>query len=281
MITFRELCEKFFTWSELHQSPRSTQFYRECVKPYIKHLGEKAEDPAENMKPYQVNEYISAHPTWSDTYKNVVVGAINRPYNWGCDCGHIEKNPIKKAFKPSTESRKTYAKPEDIDAMLSHLHPDDSFRDFLTFLWHSFSRPQEVRHIEARHVDLANGLIVFPKKESKGKRRERCILLLKTTQPIIERLVKQYPEGKLFRDSRGNPWSKSAVCWRFNALSEKIGKCLTSYTCRHGGINMALEEGKSITDIAAASGHVDATMISRVYSHVHENKDRLRSVFGG
>lgn len=281
MITFRELCEKFLAWSENHQAVRTTQLYKDHLNPYIKHLGVLADLPAENMKPFQVNDYISAHPDWSSTYKNVIVTALNRPFNWGCDSGYIEKNPIKKAFKPSTESRKTYAKPEDIDDMLAHLPPDDSFRDFLTFLWHSFSRPQEARHIEARHVDLTNGLIVFPKKESKGKRRERCILLLKTTLPIIERLVKKYPEGKLFRDSRGNPWSKSAVCWRFASLAEKTGKDLTAYSVRHGICTAALEEGKSVIDVAAAAGHVDGTMVARIYSHVHENKNRLKSVFGG
>lgn len=280
MITFRELCREFLAWSEKHQAPRTTQIYTEYLNAYIKYLGEASDAPAEKMKPLQVEEYIAARPKWSDTYKNTTVVAINRPFNWGIDNGFMEKNPIKKAAKPSAEGRKTYATLDDVEALLSNLHPADPLRDFIVCQWHCFARPQEIRHIEARHVNLAMRQITFPKKESKGKKRERCLLILKDAYPIIEKLLQLYPEGKLFRNNRGKSWTKEALCSRFRKLSVLIKKDITLYDLRHGIISASLEKGIGVYDIAAASGHANASMIDSRYSHVHQNKARLLGVLG-
>lgn len=280
MITFRELCEKFLAWSEKNQAPRTTQIYKEYLNAYIRHIGISTDMPAESMKPLHVEDYIVAHQKWSDTYKNTTVVAINRPFNWGVDNGFIERNPIKKAAKPSVEGRKTYATPDDVEALLSNLHPTDPLRDFIMCQWHCFARPQEIRHIEARHVNLAIRQITFPKKESKGKKRERCLLILKDAYPIIEKLLQLYPEGKLFRNNRGAPWTKEALCSRFRKLSVLIKKDITLYDLRHGIISASLEKGIGVYDIAAASGHVNASMIDSRYSHVHQNKARLLGVLG-
>lgn len=281
MISVQQLCTKFLAYSKINDAPRTTEIYTDYLTRFLEYIGDKAYLPACDLKPFYINEYISAHPEWSDTYKNSFVNGISRPFGWGVDSGYIDKNPIKKAFKPPVEGRKTYAKLDDVNMLLEHIAPDDSFHDFVTFQWHSFTRPQEVRHIEARHVNLASKLIVFPKKESKGKRRPRNILILKDAYPIIEKLIVQYPEGKLFRNSHGDPWTKAAICQRFSRLSERIGKKITGYDLRHGIITASLESGISVYDIAAASGHVNASMIDKTYSHVHQNKSRLINVFGG
>jgi len=278
-ITFKELSTKFLAWSKIHQAPRSTEYYEGYIQKFLAHL--KDDVIAEQMKPYQIEEWVDSHPKWSDNYKRGGVVAINTVFNRGIKMGYITINPIKTAHKPPAKSRKTFAKIEDVEKILAHISPNDPFHDFVTFLWHSFARPQEVRHIEARHVDLAKRQINFPAIESKGKLHPRCIIIFKNTYPIIEKLVAKYPEGKLFRNSRGEAWTKFAICARFQDLSKKIGKKIIAYELRHGIITAALEEGKNHMDVAAASGHVDGSMIGKVYSHVHENKDRIRNIFGG
>lgn len=280
MMTFRELTHKYIAWSEKHQAAKTTQNYKDYLNAYINHIGALADDPAETMKPLHVEDYIAAHPEWSDTYKNVTVVALNRPFNWGMDNEFINKNPIRKAKKPSAEGRKTYATEDDITAMLAHLHPTDPLRDFIICQWHMYARPQEIRHIEARHVNLAMRQITFPKKESKGKKQERCLLILKDAYPIVERLVSQSPEGKIFRNNKGDAWQNQALCARFRKLSALIKKNITPYDLRHGIVTNALERGISVHDIAAASGHANPSMIDSRYSHVHQNKGRLFGVLG-
>jgi hypothetical protein len=61
---------------------------------------------------------------------------------------------------------------------------------------------------------------------------------------IIQRLVVAHPEGKLFRNRRGLPWSKFAVCNRFYRLSQKTGKRMFCYAARHGFATRKLIQGE-------------------------------------
>ena len=280
-ITFSDLADKFLESSAKRHAPRTTQLYKEYVEHLKAALAEEASGPASAVRTFYVNDYITTHSEWSDSYKNAMVTAFITIFNWAVDNDYLEKNPIKKAFRPAAESRKNYATPLDIEKALSYLGTEDPLHDFITVMWHCFARPQEIRAIEARHVRMADRQIVFPVKESKGKKRERCILIMKPAIPIIEKLLAKYPEGHLFRDSRGNPWQKAAICKRFKRIKQMIGVDMTAYAIRHGIIDASLKEGKNEYDIAGAAGHVDPSMIRRCYSHVHQDKKRLISVFGG
>lgn len=112
---------------------------------------------------------------------------------------------------------------EDFSLLLSKVDEDDPFRDLLLFAWHSGCRPQEARHIEPRHVHLADACIVIPKEEAKGKRHPRIIHSHGPALDIVRRLFAQRSDGKLFRNVRGNPWKNLAICNRFDHLNLAIG----------------------------------------------------------
>ena len=86
-ISFRELSTKFLAWSKLHQAPRSHEYYEGYVQKYIAVLGDKADEPAEAMKPYQLEEWVDSKPKWSDNYKRGGVVAINTVFNRGIKMG--------------------------------------------------------------------------------------------------------------------------------------------------------------------------------------------------
>ena len=50
------------------------------------------------------------------------------------------------------------------------------------------------------------------------------IYLSPVAEAIVAGLVSQYPDGKLFRNSRGTPWSVYSVNCRFGRLKDVIGK---------------------------------------------------------
>jgi hypothetical protein len=79
---------------------------------------------------------------------------------------------------------------------------------------HSDCRPQEARHIEARHVHLHAECIVIPKGEANGKRHPRVIPLAGLALEIIRRLLPTAGDGKLFRNEDGLPWKKAAIAKR-------------------------------------------------------------------
>lgn len=280
MLNFKELSDKYLAWCKSHQSIRTHQWYKNYLDMACAYA-EIGNTPAYELKPYQVQEWIDSHgEDWGSTYRGGAVVAVKRVYNWAEEMGHGDGNPIKKLKKATAQSRKTYAKQDGVEKFLEAIPAGDSFLDFITFMWATGCRPQECRHIEARHVDLVAMRVMFPAIESKGKRHPRKILLNKTTLPIIERLLTKCPEGKLFRDSRGNAWSKYAVCERMCTLSEKTGVKTTAYDLRHGYISKKIMEGVNHMVLAPCVGHTDGSMIGKVYSHVSQEEAHLRAALG-
>lgn len=280
MLNFKELSDKYLAWCKAHQSNRTHQWYKNYLDMACSYA-DIGNTPAYELKPYQIQEWIDSHgKDWGSTYRGGAVVAIKRVFNWAEEMGLGEGNPIKRLKKTTAQSRKSYAKQDGVERFFSTIHPTDSFLDFITFMWSCGCRPQEARHIEARHVELAAMRIVFPAIESKGKRHPRKILLNNTTLPIIQKLVEKYPEGKLFRDSRGNAWSKYAVCERMFTLSEKTGVKLTAYDLRHGWFTRKIVQGVNHMVLAAAGGHTDGSMIGKVYSHVGQEEAHMREALG-
>jgi integrase len=95
---------------------------------------------------------------------------------------------------------------------------------------------------------------------------------------IIKRNMEKFPEGKIFRNSRNEPWTKFAVCARFQDISKRIGKRVICYEARHGFVTRKLKEGVGVIDLAEIAGHANGNMIATVYQHVGDDHERLREM---
>lgn len=278
MLTFSELSTKYLAWSATHRSPRTTEWYANYLNMVVTYPG-IAETPADQIKPWHIQEWIDSHgEKWGDTYRGGAVVAVKRLYHWADELGHMEVNPVKKMKKPQAQRRKSYMKPEDYDVIISKMTNKDPFRDLLIFAWNTGARPQEVRHIEPRHVNLEKGYILFPKEESKGKRHPRKILLNDISKEIIMRFMSKNPDGKVFRNTRNGAWTKVALCNRMHRLSEMTGRKFCMYDARHGYATRKLKAKHGHLEIAATMGHTDGSMIAKVYSHIDEDNEHLRQV---
>lgn len=279
MLTFKELSEKYLSWCKVNKAMRTHEFYNGHLGSLKKFLADKADEPADKMIAGIINEWTdSHHETWGDNHKRNAVVAANTLYNWGVDSGYLEKNPIKKAAKPRAVRRKTYTTPEVFDKLINAIDPRESFHDFVMFMWIVGCRPQEARAIEWRHVDVANKRIVFPVKESKGKRKERKILMNDEAMAIIAKNMAVNKEGHVFRNSRGIAWTKYAICTRFEQISDKIGHKITSYDLRHGFATRKRKEKHSDLDISKQMGHADVSMLALVYDHASDEDDHVRAI---
>ena len=92
--------------------------------------------------------------------------------------------------------------------------------------------------------------------------------------------MEKYDEGKLFRNTRGDAWTKYSLCNRMYRLSEYTGVKMTAYDLRHGYITRKIKEGVNHMVIAPAVGHTDGSMIGKVYSHIAEEESHLREELG-
>ncbi len=277
-LTVHSLVTKYLAWCGKHRSPRTLEWYTGHLDNFLAHLGEAGETPAAELKPYHVIEWIDAQAGWGDNYARGAIVAVQRAYNWAVEMGYLPATPLKGLKKPPAKRRETYMLPEDYDAILALLGPSDPFRDLFRFVWHVGCRPQEARHIEPRHVELEKERIVFPAEESKGKRVKRVIYLQGVALEIVQRLMAEGREGKLFLNGRGRPWTKFAICNRFHRLSQRTGKRMFCYAARHGFATRKLVAGHGHMGIAALMGHSDGSMLAKVYSHVDKDEAHLKRI---
>lgn len=208
--------------------------------------------------------------------------ALKAAFQWAEDEGYIDRSPIRRVRKPRAGRRETVLTEEQRTLLLDEAS-DQEFRDLLTLLMETGARPQEVRTVEARHVDLKNGLWVFPPDESKmGEKTQkpRIIYLTPTALELTLRLVERYPEGPLLRNSQGKPWTRNAIRCRFRRLRNRknggFPKNLCAYVLRHSFATDALEKGIDPITLATLLGHQDPTMLSRVYQHVDQRAKHLK-----
>jgi len=118
---------------------------------------------------------------------------------------------------------------------------------------------------------------VFPADESKGQREPRVVQLTDRAFEICQRLALKHPEGPLFRNSEGRPWTRYSLHCRFSRLSKKLGFPVCAYAIRHTFATDAITRGVDLVTISLLMGHADLKMLSRVYQHVQKRSGHMRA----
>lgn len=199
---------------------------------------------------------------------------MQRCFNWAERMGYLDRSPIRSLEKPRAKSREAILAPSEYAALLEGT-PDQDFRDLLIVSWETGCRPQESLRVEARHVDLAHARWVFPPAEAKGGRRPRIIYLSEPALAITRRRISEQPQGPLFRNTNGEPWTPYAVNCRFQRLKQRLGIGACLYMFRHTFATRMLESGLDALTVALLLGHSNPAMLSTTYQHLAHNPAHL------
>ncbi len=233
-ITIAELLNNYLPYCKKHNSPRTFEWYTGHIGNFLKHFGDKANAPASTLKPFQVTEWLDNQEDWGNNYTRGGITAIQSAYNWAVKNNRIAENPIKSMKKPSAVRRDNLMTTADYEKLRSLVKEGDVFHDVLTFSWNTDCRPEELRHLEASHIDLKNSRILMPKGGARAGQKARIIPLRGAAIGIATKLVDKKPEGKLFLNERRKPWTKWAICNRLHRYSKQIGKKYALSDCRNG-----------------------------------------------
>lgn len=275
VTTLRELFARYLEWCQEHRSGStyySAQFY---LRSFAKTLPAKMR--VEEVRPKHVMDWVNGVDTWNSSSKHDAVTIVQRSFSWAVGEHLLEHHPLQRIEgKPSRQRRETYYSPQTWEQVIAAVQ-DQTFLDLVVFLYETGCRPLEARSLEARHVDIANRLVVFPTEESKGKHSQRMIVLNDVATEILERLCVENPRGAAFRNERGNAWTRDAIGNRFMRLRLKTGiDDLCAYGIRHTYATNGLMNGVDSVTLATLMGHKDPTMIARTYQHLAKNLGFLR-----
>ncbi len=213
------------------------------------------------------------------TYMNLVKAALN----WAVKRKsiNITQNPFAELKAPKIASRVIVISKTEHEALVNRWN--DSYRDFLKALWFTGARPGEIAKIEKRHLDC--GLLRLDPTEHKTGRvtgKDRLIGVMGELTEIVDRLSGKYPEGPIFRNFYGKPWTTGASFMRFQKARDEglIRPEVSPYAYRHAWATNALESGNlDLYEVAKALGHRTTQMVMRHYDHSRENPEHLRKIF--
>jgi integrase len=222
-----------------------------------------------DLIPHQLTEWADRHNDWSPTTRFNYIRAVPGAFRWAIRQRLITSNPVEYVEKPTPECREIIISGEQWDSILACYSQDDPFHDLLVFARLSGARPQESKKIEARHLQQDQRVAVFLKSESKkkGKRkRNRVLYLPPPLRPMLQRLCEMHPEGPIFRNKDGNPWTTNAIRSRFRRVRKILDiEQLFMYAIRHTWeTNMLLEQPLQL--VAELAGHDPKTAMSN-YHH--------------
>ena len=146
----------------------------------------------------------------------------------------------------------------------------------LTTLKETGCRPEEVRAVESRHFDRTGRCWMFPRAESKGKKRSRIVHLTDKAYEICERLARKQLPGLSSVIARITDRLAMSLDTRCNRLAKKLGFRVTPYSVRHTFATDAILKGVDLQTIATIMGHVDLRMLSRIYQHISRRSDFIK-----
>jgi integrase len=279
-VLIKAVLNRFLGWCEANRSPATFKWYRGYLSGFASTIPNNL--AVSRLKKFRVQEWIDENDDWGDNSKNGAVRALKGSLNWALDQELITANPIARFKAPQRSGRELWLDDKQFKQLLTHV--DDAFVDYLSFAFETGARPQEIKILAAKHFD--GDKFTLDKKDSKGKKFARVIYCNVRMQKLVKRLIRLNPDGPIFLNRDGKPWTPNAVRCRFlrRIKNKKTGKKyqsglsvkmelpgLCAYTLRHSYCTNALVRGLDVLTVAKLMGHKDATMVMRVYQHLAQN----------
>jgi integrase len=290
-----DLLDRYLDHLKRNRSDATYQYALSALTSFATFVGDRLQ--VSQVKPHHIHEWIGQRhhlrkagnkqkqhetnePT-NDTYRHNLIRTVKAAFRWAADeMEYIDRSPVRKVKLPAPRPRDVYLMPDQWDqlaAKVGKAHDKGCLLDYLTVLAETGCRPQEARRVESRHFDRDNRCWTFPVDESKGKRDSRVVLLTDQAFVICQRLALKYPEGPIFRNSDGTPWTRHTIGGRLNRLSGKLGFHVCAYAVRHTFCTNAIIRGVDLQTIASLMGHKDLRMLSRIYQHIQKRSDHMRA----
>jgi integrase len=263
-VAAAQLLDEFLEHVFKNRAASTYLWYRHYLRSFVQSIGRTLR--VSELKTFHVSQWLDqAFGELSQSSRSCAVRAVKAAFNWAVEEGYLHDSPLKGVKRRPAGRRERVLSAEEFRTLILDRCTDQAERDLLVFLWETGARVQEVRRIAAEH--LKNERIELRPSEDKVG-HYRVIYLTATAREIIDRLSRAHPQGALFRNRRGRPWTSNAIRCRFRKLRVP-GLCGT--ILRHSFCQRLLTSGVDSLTVAVLMGHRDLTMVARVYSHLAQN----------
>jgi integrase len=217
---------------------------------------------------------------WGDTRKHHAARCITRVFRWGVTTDRLRKNPLAGFQAPTASHREGVITPEVHRQLVQAAMASVQSRSFAVYLIasHCGARPQQIREITAGHCSADFVTAKFDQHKTRKKTgKPLTVYFSPCLQTLLKILASARPEGRLFLNDEGRPWTKDSASRRFLRLrrSLKLPDSIVLYLYRHTFATDALRAGCSEAVTAALLGHTSSEMVRRIYSHLGQHDSEL------
>jgi integrase len=280
-LTVNGLVEAYRTHIREKVKPPTYKSYDCILKQFVKPFGDRA---AESLSADELEAWARKQ-SWSQTTQRYGLTVINGIYKWAVRPSRspqspplMKTNPIQGLNRPPGRSRGTNVLIDDAlhERVLSV--SSQQFKDFITVVRATGARPGEVACLEAQHIvwDAACWILTEHKTAASG--RLRTVFIPQAILPLLRLLAEKYPEGPIFRTTRGEQWRKTGWKQAMERAQGKLGLVRRPLTSgyRHTFATDALEAGVPDTHVAELLGHSSTAMVAKHYGHLAAKARVLR-----
>lgn len=270
-ITFAALADLFLDHAKTANKPATIAWYRYYLESFAGHYVGAACD----LKPSHVNAWL-AEASYPSRRAGVMV--VKRVLCWSVREGHLKADPLANLQRLKAKRRESFITEEQHVAILQAA-TDRAFFRFVRAMHDTGARPGEIRKVTATNFFADVGLWVLqPSEAVKPTDRPRIIYLTPKMVRLCKTLAKKFPDGPLFRNRLGKPWTHGAIRQRMEELRKKgvIPTGAVAYGYRHGFATRALRNGVTLAELKELMGHTDLRMLAMHYGHLDGDAKQLR-----
>lgn len=289
-VTLVALFDHFLDHAKVNLAVETYRWYRRHLALAVEALGRNA--PSQSVRPIDVTHWVDGphdKPAWRDgesyrvacewsrSTKHGAIASVKAAYSWAVRQGLAASNPLAGMPSPGIDQRTAMIDAATARKVLDILE-GDSLADILEFLHETGCRPSEAYRLEAVHLDFDVGIAVLPGKTTRRTNKPRVVYLTKRAADIAKSAARAHPEGPIFRNRRGLPWTPNAVGSRLGKIRKKHGLSadVIPEAFRHGWVTDALIRGVPDKIVAEIAGHQSTAMIHKHYAHLARRAREIR-----
>jgi integrase len=224
----------------------------------------------------EIVKVAESNPKWGETSKYHFIKCISMLFTWARDAGYLEFNPLAGWENPYVPTARTRGMTEAEFTAISDRSRDLEFKQAMSFLRGTGCRPGELCSVEARHVHPDRPLVTLEAslhKTGRKTKRARVLVMPTDVEAMVRDLARRYPEGQLFRNTRGTGMRIKSIQIRVRRYRRALGlsEDVVPYLIRHATLSRLLDGGTDAHLAAKIAGHAGTTTLQATYYHPDVN----------
>ena len=268
-----DLCDYFLDWSKKNLAERTYNGHMWYLQTFCYACGKMR---VTDFKTIHVTQWIDGQDNWISGHTRYnALGTVKRVFAWAVEQQLIGKSPVAGMKLPHRQPRQDYM--EEATYRRLRRAACRPLKYLLFALRETGARPSELYNLTWDEVQQ-DRFVLHEHKTANKTGRARLIILSLLMQRLVASLREQASSEYVFVNTQGRPWNCNSVQLSLNRLRKKLGikEPVYAYGLRHAFATYALRSGMNTATVAELLGHVDTTMVSRVYGHLARAVDHLK-----